>query len=151
MRSWHAIGIFCEDIRQEKTGQSLMGIWPDNVNVPEAPGVFPRIGVYVRVHVEPSANVGAISGRLRFPDGSHHELGAFDLNLVKKTQEESRQKDAPWAGFVLTALAYNFPIQAEGRLLLLARIGDDEVVCGSLNVRVGTDANPSGDPSHPSA
>lgn len=149
MRPWHAIGLFCEDVRQEKNGQSLMAIWPDNVQVPQIPGALPRMAVFVRVQVEPTADIGAISAKILFPDKSEHPIGDFSAEQVKETQKTSREAGAPWAGFMLTAIAFGFPIEQTGRLLLVAKIGDEEIVCGGLNVVLGEKVTPSSTASLP--
>src|SRR5947199_412358 len=70
MQSRHAIGIFCEDIREEKNEvYSLIGVMPDNINVPATPGMLPKLAIYARFHVPPTLNVGAIDLKLRFANG----------------------------------------------------------------------------------
>jgi hypothetical protein len=134
MRSWHAVGLFCEDIRQERNGQSLMAIWPDNLHVPAVPSTLPRIAVFIRIHVDPLADVGSISAVLRLFDGSENSIGGFTEENVKDTQKVSRDSDLPWAGFMLSAVAFGFPINSTGKLFLIVRVGDEEVVCGTLNI-----------------
>jgi hypothetical protein len=42
-----AMGVFCDDIREEVQGMhSLVGIYPDNVNVPVVPRMMPKLGLY---------------------------------------------------------------------------------------------------------
>src|SRR5271166_4517656 len=138
MRPWHAIGVFCDDIRQEVSAISLMGVYPDNLSVPRI-GALPRLGTYIRIHIDPSTEISSISAKICFPNGMENEIGRFDTDHIKSTQSDSRQKGAPWSGFIITALAINVPIDAAGRILLVAVIGDEELVCGGLNVEIASD------------
>jgi len=143
MRSWHAVGLFCEDIRQERSGQSLMAIWPDNLHVPVIPSTIPRLSVFVRINVDPLANIGSISVVLRLFDGSENRIGGFTEENVKDTQKSSRDSDLPWAGFMISAVAFGFQINSTGKLLLVVRVGDEEVICGALNIVGGSSATSS--------
>ena len=47
-----AIALFCEDIREEKSGQyAIAGILPDRLNVKRLPTVLPKLGIYLRFHL----------------------------------------------------------------------------------------------------
>jgi hypothetical protein len=136
MRPWHAVALFCEDIRDEQgPKKSLMGVLPDNLTVPETPGALPKLGIYVRINLDPSTkDVGEIAVKLRFADGTENSLGGFDADTVKRSLLDARSKGAPWCGFVLTALAIPFPVTNSGQILAVALVGDEEVVCGGLNI-----------------
>jgi hypothetical protein len=146
MQKWHAIGLFCEDVREEKTGHSLIGIMPDNLRVSSVPGVLPKLGMYFRVHLDPAADAVAISSKVRFPDGTEHVLSTFDQGAVRATQEQSRSKGAPWVGFVMVAVASPLPIPAEGRICAVVTVGDEDIVCGALNVEITPEATASPPP-----
>src|SRR5215467_7522451 len=134
MPLWHAVGLFCEDIRQEQNGQSLMAIWPDNLNLLQLPTILPRIAVFVRIQVDPVASVGAVSASLRLVDGSENQIGRFTEGSVRDTQRASRDIGLPWAGFMLSAIAFGFTINSTGKMLIVARVGEEEIVCGALNI-----------------
>ena len=149
MRTWQALGVFCEDIREEKQGSSLMGVMPDNVAVGSIPGAFPKIGIYVRCQVSPSTDAGEITVKVRYSDGSESELGGFDADLVRKTQQAAIETGIPWAGFIVSALASPFPIQKSGIVQVLANFAGEEVVCAALNIKLIP--NPSANASEPPA
>ena len=135
-RPWNIVGVFCEDIREEKTGHTLIGILPDNLSVPEVPGAIPKLGIYVRCHVETHANVGPISLKLKFADGEIVKLADFSEAKVKATQEDARNKGAPLAGFVLLAVAVMVQIRTTGRILAIVEIGKEEVLAAALNIQI---------------
>ena len=147
MHQWHAIGIFCEDVRDEKQSHSLIGVMSDNVNVPAIPGMFPKLGIYVRINVSPSADIGPISLKLHNPNGTQLQLAGFDADFVKKTQQEAADKGSPWAGFMITGIASPFPIEAPGIVLLVATLAGEEVVCAVLNVQLIPSATASVPPA----
>src|SRR5204863_1010 len=97
-----AIGIFCEDIREEKSGQvTLVGILPDNVVMPRIPPeiaeknpsarpIIPRIALYVRVHVGADEAMQPLRLKLILPNDSEMEIGTIDTDLITKSQNEAR-------------------------------------------------------------
>src|SRR5215216_4079886 len=136
MRQWHAIGLFGDDLRQELGNRaSLMGVYPDNANIAGGSVVLPRLAIYVRIHIAPDADLGPISVKIRFPNGEEDVLGEYDVNSIKQTQGLVRDKGGPWVGLIVSAIALQVRAE-EGRILLVAKVGDDEVVCGSLNLQV---------------
>ncbi|MCC6777982.1 MAG: hypothetical protein IT537_15320 [Hyphomicrobiales bacterium] len=112
-----------------------MGIFPENANVDKIPGMLPRLGFYIRTHVKPTADVKHIAGSIRFPNGSEHHLGSFDADSIKKAQGASRENGNPWTGSIIASLATNMPMEEAGLFQLVARIDDEEIVCGALHVR----------------
>ena len=136
MPSWQVVGLFCEDIREEKTGvDTLVGILPDNLNVTVMPGLLPKLCVYLRIHIDVNADVRSITAVLRLPPSTDKSLGGFESHFIKETQEDSRKKGAPLAGFIIKAVGGAMNIPAPGRLLAIVKINDEEVVCGSLNIQ----------------
>lgn len=137
MQAWNAVAVFCEDIREETRNlNSLMGVFPDNMNVPKIPGAFSKIGFYARVHVNAKADVGAISVYLRLPDGHEDSLQTVAADLVKKEQKKSRENQRPNAGFIVQGILNGLPITQEGQLQLIVRVGDEETVAGVLALKL---------------
>src|SRR4051794_14344887 len=128
MQSWNAIGLFCDDIREEN--RTLLGIFTDHLALGRLPGALPKMGIYVRVHVAADAPPQRISVHLVSPDNST-ELGGFDLDFVKRTQEDSRRNEMPLAGFIVTAIAAPMIFSQAGQIHLVARFGDEETICGN--------------------
>ena len=133
---WNIVGLFCEDIREEKTGHTLLGIFPDNMNVASLPGALPKLGIYIRCHIDPLLEIKSLSAKLRFVDGEETQLASFDEATIKKTQADTREKGTPLAGFIMLAVAMMVQIKAAGRLLVIVNVGDTEILAGSLNIEV---------------
>jgi hypothetical protein len=142
MRDWHAIGLFCEDIREEKSQQdTLIGILPDNISVPSFPGGIPKLGVYVRIHLSAETNIGSISITLHFPNGDKMLLGGFDDKLIREQRTLSGEKKNPFIGLVSKVIASPVVFTQAGRILLVINVGGEEMICGALNVELAP--NPS--------
>jgi hypothetical protein len=130
------VGLFCEDVREEKTGHTVIGIFPDNVNVPALPGALPKLGVYVRCHLDPRAKIKNLSAKLRLADGEEIQLASFDEATIKKTQAEAREKGTPIAGFIMIAVAMMVKVKEAGLMLAIVNVGGTEVLAASLNLQV---------------
>jgi len=136
MQQLMAISVFCEDIREEKKGtDTLVGIYPDNVNVPKIPCAFPRLALYTRVHLNPSYNPGEMSLFLRMPDGYEAKLTTFPKELVEKATADANTASGPIAGLVSRAVAGSLRVQQAGRIVAILRSATDEYIIGSLNVQ----------------
>lgn len=135
MPSWNAIGLFCEDVRQEAQTISLIGVLPDNVQLQVIPSAFPKLAIYLRAHVDPAMDIKSISAKLRFPDGVENRLSEFDPALIKATLDGCRKSGAPIAAFIISGVAAPMPIQMAGRISIIMQIDSDEVVCGTLNIQ----------------
>ena len=91
--AFSAIGIFCEDIRQEKSEQdTLIGILPDNVNVPSIPGMFPKLGLVVRMHFDVSSSARQFFVILRQSGQPDLRVGDPDDQLIQQAVERVMQE-----------------------------------------------------------
>jgi hypothetical protein len=135
---YSAISLFCEDIREEKAGTvTIIGIYPDNITVESTPFNFAKLAVYTRINF-PVAGVlpKAIALRLIGTDGKEIPLASFDQALIAKAQKESLDKGATNAGLIGSAVLVPLPVRQAGRMNVIARIDDQDYVCGTLNVQL---------------
>jgi hypothetical protein len=139
MQPVSAICLFCEDIRTEANEvNTLVGILPDNLNVPGIPGNMPKLGMYVRINLDPAAEPCSISLELALPWGDVIPLGEIDQSLIAKARKDAQNSRAPVAGIISRSLFSPFPILGEGRIRAIAKIRDEPVTVGSLNIRLAT-------------
>lgn len=130
------VAVFCEDVREEKAGSdTILGVFPDNINVSAIPGMLPRMGIYVRVHIDPEPDPGAISIRLQFPDGAETPLTTLDPALVLKSRNDARNSGHPIAGLISKTVATPFPLPQAGRILVWVKVGDTDYLAAALNVQ----------------
>jgi hypothetical protein len=117
--SLQVVGFFCEDIREEKSGQTtLVGILPDNINVPprppDAPASLqprmPKLGLYVRINLSPDEGVRAMRTKLKFPDGGEAEMGLIDEATVAKSLQDAIASNLPVAGLLQYAVLQGLAI-----------------------------------------
>lgn len=132
-----AVTLFCEDIREEKSGaDTLIGVFPDNVQIPQVPGAFPKLGIYTRIVAVVDAPPERFEIALEHLDGSEQILASFDATFVRKASDDARALGAPVVGFISKAVAAPFPIAIAGRLLLKVRTPTEEIISGNLNIKV---------------
>src|SRR5260370_33702983 len=115
-RSISTIGLFCEDIREEKSGQdTIIGIMPDNINVPTLPAMVSKLGIYIRIQVNENANPKTIKTLLKLPDGQELALGSLD-NLIAKAKADAKEIAMPFPGLIAKSIISPFPIREVGKI-----------------------------------
>jgi len=129
-----AVAIFCEDIREEASGQvTLVGVFADNLEVPAVPGLMPKLCLYVRVHLDIGHKPSRITSVLTDIDGSEIPLGGMEGGGLDSAFEEAESFGVPYVGVILRGIFSPFRVNATGRAVALVRVDDEEVACGSIN------------------
>ena len=135
-----AIGIFCEDIREEKNGQiTLVGILPDGLNVSGGEGtlMLAKLCLYVRVHVAPpDSDAGSVSARIIMPDGSELVKNEVKPERIRNARDKVLKSGAPILGLILRFAVSPLPIATPGRILAEVTVGQNKSICGSLAINV---------------
>lgn len=145
-----AMGVFCEDIREEKTGtQTLVGVYPDNLNIPTVPAALPKLALYMRIAVDPFVDAEQMSVWLISPKGDERKINDIDTKLVAQTQANSRKSGTPFATMISRIIAPAFPVTEYGRMKALLRIGSEEIICATLNFQVPPASPSSNEPRRP--
>ena len=135
------VALFCSDVRQEKGGtETIVGVFPDNVNVPTIPGAFAQMHIYVRMHVLPSFKPRQIITRIVLPDGSELDRSEMDQGLVERTREKAFANNSPYMGLVAKFTMVPMHIAQEGRLQVIVSVDDQDHVAGALNLRLAPKA-----------
>ncbi|MEZ5901665.1 MAG: hypothetical protein R3D51_19470 [Hyphomicrobiaceae bacterium] len=136
MARWNAVGFFCEDIRQEMNNvDTLVGVMPDNVAIgKKVPGLIPKLGIYVRVHLEPDYEVKNITLTADFFNGKHRQiLGVFKEEEIVRERDLAKKRGAKLLGFISRATLTPVPIPEHGKVFLFANVDGDEIICGGLS------------------
>jgi hypothetical protein len=137
MQSIRAFALFCDSVRDEVGGtQSIIGIFPDNIEIGHVPVGLPKLSVYVRVLVDVDVlNPGPLSIWIVFPNGEERELHTHDRQLVVNSLADAKTLGAPFTGFISHATMPQFPIMQFGRVRVVLRTEAEEFVCGTLNFK----------------
>jgi len=131
------IGLFCEDIREEKSGQdTLVGVMPDNLSVGQIPAVIPKLGIYVRIQLESDDNPRSLSVKVRMPGGMELSMGTLD-ELVARAKADAEKSGVPFAGMISRSVLSPVPIPLPGKIEAIVEVDGAEYVCGVLNVSKG--------------
>jgi hypothetical protein len=141
-----AICVFCEDIREEKSGQNtIIGTYPDNIVIqkpkassapPNSRAGLPRLGVYLRIHIgaerEPPKD---ISAKVISTTGQIVVQTTWERSMLDNSFNDSRKNQLPLVGLIFTSVISPFPIAEEGgKIRTVAVIDGIEYVAGVLNV-----------------
>jgi len=134
MRPFPVIALFCEDIREEKTGlRTLIGVLPDNVIAGSVPGLLPKLFCYFHIHLDLESDVRQIKARIKFPGGPILEAANFD-ELIEATKAEAKAQGTPFAGLMAHIGVVPAPIQQLGRIEAFVEVDGTEYLCGTLNL-----------------
>ena len=128
--------LFCEDIRQEHNEMNtLVGILPDNMQLSTLPAMLPKLGVYIRVNIDPTEDPGSITLELSVPGESVNiPISEIKPELIEKSRKQAQAAGSPLAGIISRAVFAPFRIHQPGRIRALASIRGEPVTCGGLNL-----------------
>lgn len=133
------IAMFCSDVRSEKGGtETLVGVFPDNVTLPNIPGAFTQMSVYVRMHIRPTFHPKQIITRLFMPDGSELEHSEMAMDLVERAREKAIANNASYLGVIARFTVAPMRIAQEGRLQVIVSVDGRDHVAGALNCRLAS-------------
>jgi hypothetical protein len=132
MNDISVIAMFCSDVRQEMGGtQTIVGVFPDSVNLSAIPGAFAQMHVYVRMHIRPSFRPSSIVTRLVLPDGAE-EISEMDMKLIETARGKAIASGATYMGLLATFALAPMHIKQEGRLQAIVSVDGVDHVAGAL-------------------
>lgn len=131
-----AISLFCDDIREEKSGKdTFVGVYPDNVNVPSFPFTFSRIAIYTRIIIDIKDSPGDIPISILVPTEDDVLLGTLDKKKITKAKKEAKKNKSPTVGLIVKVTAAPFRVPAPGLIKIIVVIEGQEYVGGVLNIQ----------------
>ena len=129
------VSLFCDDIREEKSGMSiLIGIYPENVNVHSFPFAFPKIGMYTRINIDVEDSPGEIAVIISTPKNDDAVLTSFSEEFISKSQIKSKNNGSQMMGLIAQMVAAPFPVAEPGQIKIIVTIQGVEYLGGILNV-----------------
>jgi len=142
----HAVGLFCEDIREEKSGElTLIGLLPDNINVPPPPAeladktiaaFMPKLGLYLRINLDVAHDRSPMTLKLVFHDGTEQPIGEVPTEIIEQSQREAIAKNLPIAGIVSRIVMMPFRVHSGGIMQAVLGTKDGDHTCAVLNLLV---------------
>lgn len=149
MMKFSATSIFCHDIREEKAGtETLVGVLPDNINVPAVPSRLPQLCSYTRIIMLPPFDQVDVSAALLSQDGSEFFRNSIDKEILKKAHEEAAEAGAPMATIVSRIVAAPMEFKEVGRMIVRVEVDGEGINCGQLNIRIGKTISTNASPQH---
>ena len=144
MVKFSAVCLFCEDIREEKSGQdTLVGTLPDTLNLdgPPLPAsaktvMLPKIGFYFRINFNAQDEKPQLaSARIENPSGTTIVHGEWDASLIDKAFNDAKANQLPFAGLLLKIVAGPIAMAlGEGKMVATVTIDGTDHVIGALKV-----------------
>jgi hypothetical protein len=139
----NCVGIFCEDIREEITGtHTIVGVMPDTIAMAGGPPLqagmsymIPRLGIYIRIHFDPSMKPTAISSRVSIPGNPDFILGNMDVESVTNAIREATSRKFPIVGLIFKGTLSPLQISEFGVAKIIVTVDEEEIVCGIVNIQ----------------
>lgn len=140
----NATAIFCEDIRAEKSGtETIVGVFPDNINVPSFPGMMPKLGVYVRIHVPTDEDLRSVRIELVDADEDQSVLADIDEDFLVNARKQSESAGQSYIGMIVRSVMSPFPVQRSGRINVYIRVDEGQpIIIGTLKLSQTPSAAP---------
>ncbi|MGH6872491.1 MAG: hypothetical protein ACREHE_13400 [Rhizomicrobium sp.] len=143
MTKLNMMGLFCEDIREEKNDMfTLVGLFQDNVEIGFEVGIAPKICGYFRFSFPTETPLPPFKIVMTFPDGESAEIGNVEQDVIDKAVRETKAQGGPIATVISRAILTGLRVTL-GRLVVTANIAGEEHILAALNFVLAPDAKPS--------
>jgi hypothetical protein len=135
------IALFCDDIREEKSGAlTLVGVMGDNVKLPPLPAsgsnvraMIPRLAVYIRLNFDVEAFLATpITFKIILPDGTEVSAGGVSEQTIAEARTTG-QRGNQLAGIVSRLVFGGFVLTQFGRITVEVDMGGNKYLAGILN------------------
>jgi hypothetical protein len=135
------ICVFCEDIREEVSGQdTIVGTLPDNLvatGSASLPLMLPRLGFYVRFNLNVDDGCPkALSAKVLTTNDDLVASTDWTLEVINKAFGDARENHLPLVGFTFKLVVRPFPIPESGIVRVIANVDGEDYLAGILNVTV---------------
>lgn len=148
MVKFSAVCLFCEDIREEKSGLDIiLGTFPDNLVIEGPPpptqkaqAILPRLGIYMRVNIDVTGDKPrAATIRVENNAGADIARGEWTSALLDQSFAETKEHKMPFAGLVFKLVLAPVPIVASsGQIRAFLTIDGNDQLIGALNIILST-------------
>lgn len=134
--AFEAMSFFCEDIREEKSGQdSVIGFMPDNIALVSMPATIARMALYTRLRIGNSFDIRPISITIKI-DEEEIFLTAIEDSLLHDTKNEMRMNAMPFGQIISRARFNGFQVLNPGLAQVIAQTDRFQTVCGAVRFRL---------------
>jgi hypothetical protein len=139
-----AVALFCEDIREEKSGQdTIVGTLPDNLHIavaplpiPDAKTMLPKLGVYLRVNLSVDGDKPKdVSAKVLNTSGNIIVQSGWASGVIDKAFIDAKTNQMPLVGLLFKVVAGPLTISG-GKITVIVTIDGADYVAGALNVIV---------------
>jgi hypothetical protein len=150
MSTFSSIALFCEDIREEKSGQdTIVGTLPDTLQIagppptPNAKAMLSKIGVYLRINFNADGDKPKdVSAKVLNTNNDIITQSSWDSSLIDKAFADAKTNQIPLVGLLLKIVVGPFQIADSGKITAIATIDGQDHVAGVLNIIVPIASQP---------
>lgn len=133
------IALFSEDVRREMDNLvTVVGVMPDNLEVPGFPGALAKLALYARIHIDIDFDPNPLRLHIAVNGTKSFEITSFEADLVNRTREDARDKQNPYAGLLAHSVFSPFPVPEAALLEVVMSYGNEEAVIGALRISGST-------------
>lgn len=145
MSTFSSVALFCEDIREEKSGQdTIVGTLPDTLQIsgpppptPDAKAMLPKMGVYLRINFNTDGDKPKdVSAKVLNTNNDIITQSSWDSSVIDKAFADAKTNQIPLVGLLLKIVAGPFAIAGSGKITAIATIDGEDRVAGVLNLIV---------------
>lgn len=136
MSDFDAVALFCDDIREEKSGaHSLIGVMADNVRVPGFPGALPKLAIHIKINLPIDFAHIPIDIFITNPGSPEIFVNTITAELITNSIETAVVQGSPLAGIISNVIAGPFPTIQPGRVLVTLKGAFGTKLIGGLNIQ----------------
>jgi hypothetical protein len=150
MTAFSMVCLFCEDIREEKSGQdTIIGTLPDNLHIaglpppgPTAIAMLPKLGIYLRINVFTDHDRPKdVSAKVLNTKGEIIAQLAWASSVIDKAFADAKANEMPLVGLLLKVVAGPIPITT-GKIIATVTIDGTDYLAGAMNVILSSASPP---------
>ena len=130
-----AMALFCEDIREEQSGvHTLIGIYPDNINVRRLPLMLSKFCIYVRVSIGVNEQVDKVQILTELPGQAPELVSTTELEEIEEAKRVVASKGSPTITMISKIVATPFIVSTTGRLNVTVKMKRQEYLAAFINI-----------------
>jgi hypothetical protein len=137
MNDISAISLFCPYMHTDKdNSDTLVSIYPDNVEIPQAGVTLPVLANYTRIQFDPHNPPKNLELQFRDPENAVIISNKVASEVVEKAVSDGLRDEQPRVSLILRMNAVGFTLQKLGRYSMWFNADGTEKLCGTLNIKV---------------
>jgi hypothetical protein len=111
--------VFCEDIREEKSGgNTIVGVMRDNLSVPPLPQSIPKLGIFARIYFPLERPALRADIYMNTSSGERNQIASLEPAYIEGAIKAARIENSPSAGIIASIIFAPFEFKSRVGFLL---------------------------------